>query len=453
MHCNRREFLSSAIVPLVIGHGKKDPPNLVFIYADDLGYGDLGCYGSAAIRTPILDRMAREGMRLTSFYSASPVCTPSRAALMTGRYAARMGAQRMHLSNVLTSDDSEGLPKDETTIASVLKKRGYSTACIGKWHLGVTEGFRAVDRGFDYSFGIPYSNDMQPSVLVRNTEKIEEPVEQDTLTARYTQEALAFIERSKAGPFFLYLPHNMPHIPLHASARFRGRSRGGPYGDAVEEIDWSTGEILSKIESLGLDRSTLVAFSSDNGPWYEGSPGWLRGRKGSTYEGGVRVPGIFRWPGSIPAGIVSDEPVCTLDFFPTAAATAGISDPASASSLPLDGRDILPLLTGTESKVPDRLLLFFDSVFLQTARYGPWKIHVARWRVPRYIPGYSGEDNIILEKPELYDLSSDPSESYDLAGEHADVVLSLRARIAEALRTFPGEIRDANNELMNPKPR
>jgi arylsulfatase A len=359
----------------------------------------------------------------------------------------------MHLSNVLTADDREGLPKDETTIASALQKRGYSTACIGKWHLGVTEGFRAVDRGFDYYFGIPYSNDMQPSVLVRNTEKIEEPVEQDTLTARYTQEALAFIERSKAGPFFLYLPHNMPHIPLHASARFRGRSRGGPYGDAVEEIDWSTGEILSKIESLRLDRSTLVAFSSDNGPWYEGSPGWLRGRKGSTYEGGVRVPGIFRWPGSIPAGMVSDEPVCTLDFVPTAAAAAGISDPASANRLPLDGRDVLPLLTGTESKVPDRLLLFFDSVFLQTARYGPWKIHVARWRVPRYIPGYSGEDNIILEKPELYDLSSDPSESYDLAGEHADVVLSLRARIAEALRTFPGEIRDANSELMNPKPR
>jgi arylsulfatase A-like enzyme len=441
----RREVLAASLAALAPAFGAVRPPNILFVFADDLGYGDLGCYGARAIRTPNLDRMAREGLRLTSFYSASPVCTPARAALMTGRYAARMGAERMHLSNVLTASDKEGIPKDETTVAEALRQRNYRTACVGKWHLGVTEGYRAVDRGFQSYFGIPYSNDMQPSVLLRNTEKIEEPVRQERLTGRYTEEAAAFIERARRGPFFLYLAHSMPHIPLYASADFRGNSPAGLYGDAVEEIDWSVGVLLSTIRRLDLDRETLVVFSSDNGPWYQGSPGPLRGRKGWTYEGGVRVPGIFRWPGRIPPGRVSDVAACTLDFFPTAEAIAGGT--GIASSLPPDGMNILPFLTGELKSLPDRLLLFFDTVFLQTARFGRWKIHVSRWRVPRYTPGYSGESNNTLRNPELYDVSVDPGESYDLAADQPQIVRDLQSRISDALRTFPEEIRTANSTL------
>jgi arylsulfatase A-like enzyme len=444
----RREVLAASLAALAPAFGAARPPNIIFVYADDLGYGDLGCYGARAIRTPNLDRMAREGLRLTSFYSASPVCTPSRAALMTGRYAARMGAERMHLSNVLTAADKEGIPKNETTVAEALRQRNYQTACIGKWHLGVTEGHRAVDRGFQSYFGIPYSNDMQPSVLLRNTEKVEEPVRQENLTRRYTEEAAAFIERSRGGPFFLYLAHSMPHIPLHASTDFRGKSPAGLYGDAVEEIDWSVGVLLSTIRRLDLDRETLVVFSSDNGPWYQGSPGPLRGRKGWTHEGGVRVPGIFRWPGRIAPGRVSDMPACTLDFFPTAAAIAGHT--GTASALPPDGINILPFLAGEQKSLPDRLFLFFDTVFLQTARFGRWKIHVSRWRVPRYTPGYSGETNNTLRNPELYDVSVDPGESYDLAADQPQIVRDLQLRISDALRTFPEEIRTSNSGLVRP---
>src|SRR5262245_7855205 len=239
-------------------------PNIVFIYVDDMGYGDLGCYGARAIKTPNLDRMAAEGLRLTSFYSASPICTPSRAALLTGRYAARMGIEQMHLQNVLFPTDKTGFPQTETTVATALKKRGYATACIGKWHLGHLAPHRAIDHGFNYYFGIPYSNDMKPTPLMRNEETIEEPADQDMLTRRYTEEALGFIGRAKDGPFFLYLAYNMPHAPVHASERFRSKSAGGLYGDAVEELDWSVGEVLSELKRLRLDGNTIVLFSSDN---------------------------------------------------------------------------------------------------------------------------------------------------------------------------------------------
>jgi arylsulfatase A-like enzyme len=289
---------------------------------------------------------------------------------------------------------------------------------------------------------------MQPSVLLRNTETIEEPVQQDTLTQRYTAEAAAFVERAKDRPFFLYFAHTMPHIPLHASGSFRGRSAAGLYGDVVEELDWSVGEVLKAIRGAGLDRQTLVVFSSDNGPWYQGSAGPLRGRKGSTYEGGIRVPGIVRWPGHIQAGTISGEPACTLDLFPTAAVLSGYSDAGAAASLPLDGRSILAVLTGDQKKLPERLLLFFDTIYLQTARFGRWKIHVSRWRVPRYTPGYSDKTNNILKKPELYDLPVDPDESYDLAPDHPEVVRDLQGRIRQALAGFPKEIQIANSGLM-----
>lgn len=423
-------------------------PNIVFIYADDLGYGDLSCYGAKAIRTPNLDRMATEGLQLTHFYSVSPVCTPSRAALLTGRYAARMGIQQMHLSNVLTYEDKTGLPTDETTVATALKARGYATACIGKWHLGHLAPHRPIDHGFDYYYGIPYSNDMKPSILMRNGEIIEQPVSQDTLTQRYTQEAVSFIEKSKGRPFFLYFAHNMPHIPLHASDKFKGRSMAGLYGDVVEEVDWSVGEVLGALKRLGLDRETIVFFSSDNGPWYQGSPGPLRGRKGWTHDGGVRVPLVARWPGHIKAGRVSDEPLATLDFYPTAMALAGEPNASATTRLPLDGKNALPFVLAQRQKSPDNLYLFFDKEFLQTARAGRWKIHVARWNIPRYTAASGQQKNVALANPELFDMSVDPGESYNVAARYPSVAKELQARIAAALRSFPDEIQKANAELL-----
>jgi arylsulfatase A len=423
-------------------------PNIVFIYADDMGYGDIGCYGAMAVKTPNIDRMAAEGLRLTSFYSVSPVCTPSRAALMTGRYAARMGIDQMRLANVLFPTDKTGLPQSETTVARALKERGYATACIGKWHLGRVGPHRAIDHGFDYYFGIPYSNDMSPTPIMRNDDVVEEPAKQDTLTRRYTEEAVSFIEREKAKPFFLYLAHNMPHIPLHASDRFRGKSAGGLYGDVIEELDWSVGEVLKALKRFGLDRDTIVFFSSDNGPWYQGSAGPLRGRKGWTYDGGVREPGIVRWPGNIRAGRVSDEPVATIDFFPTALALADERNIAAASKQPLDGKNILPFLLGKGTKSPENVYLFFDGPYLQTARAGRWKIHVARWNIPRYTAASGQQKNVRLATPELFDMNVDLGESYDVAAQQPVVVADLRARIIAALRTFPQEIQQANSELL-----
>jgi arylsulfatase len=423
-------------------------PNIIFIYADDMGYGDIGCYGAKAIKTPNIDRMAAEGFRLTSFYSVSPVCTPSRAALMTGRYSARMGVDQMRLANVLFPTDKTGLPQSETTVARALKDRGYATACIGKWHLGRVSPHRAIDHGFDYYFGIPYSNDMNPTPIMRNGDVVEEPAKQDTLTRRYTEEAISFIEREKGKPFFLYLAHNMPHIPLHASDRFRGKSAGGLYGDVVEELDWSVGEVLKALKRIGLDRDTIVFFSSDNGPWYQGSGGPLRGRKGWTYDGGLREPGIVRWPGRIRPGRVSDEPVATIDFFPTALALTGEGNTAAASKQPLDGKSILPFLLGQEPKGPENVYLFFDGPYLQTARAGRWKIHVARWNIPRYTAASGQQKNVRLAAPELFDMNVDLGESYDVAAQQPAVVAELRARIIAALRMFPQEIQQANSELL-----
>lgn len=420
-------------------------PNIIFIYADDLGYGDIGCYGAKSIKTPNLDRMAAEGLRLTSFYSVAPVCTPSRAALMTGRYAARMGIEQMRLRNVLFPADKTGLPQSEVTIARALRDRGYATACIGKWHLGSVAPHRALDHGFDYYFGIPYSNDMSPTPLVRNDEVIEEPVRQNTLTGRYTQEAIRTIEREKGKPFFLYLAHNMPHIPLHASEKFKDKSAGGIYGDVVEELDWSVGEILKALKRLGLDRDTIVFFSSDNGPWYQGSAGPLRGRKGWTHDGGVRVPGIARWPGHIRAGSVSDEPAATIDFFPTALALAGAKEREGAGKL--DGKNILPFLLGRIAR-SDSLYLFFDGQYLQAARMGRWKIHVARWNIPRYTAASGQQKNVRLTLPELYDMNTDLGESYDVAAGNPAIVANLKDRVIAVLRTFPQEIQDANAELL-----
>jgi arylsulfatase A-like enzyme len=276
-------------------------------------------------------------------------------------------------------------------------------------------------------------------------EIIERPVKQETLTLRYTEEATRFIEQHRGRPFFLYLAHNMPHIPLFASDRFRNRSAAGPYGDAVEELDWSVGQVLSTLKRLGIDKHTIVFFASDNGPWYEGSPGPLRGRKGWTYDAGLRVPGIVRWPGRIRAGRVSDEPLATIDIFPTLMALTGGT---RGTGLPIDGMAAADFLLGRDDSSPGNVYLFFDKAFLQTARLGRWKIHVARWNVQRYQAGAANQVNQAVNPPELYDMSIDPGESYNLAANHPDVVKDLKQRLVERLRTFPEEIQKANADLL-----
>ena len=439
----RREFLRAAGAASVasLARGAGAPPNIVFIYADDLGYGDLGVYGSR-IRTPNLDRMAAEGARFTQFYSANPVCSPSRAALLTGRYPTRVGVPK-----VLFPTDTTGLSLSETTMAQMLKGAGYRTMCIGKWHLGHHPEYLPTSRGFDEYFGIPYSNDMTPRPLLHNTEQIEEPANLETLTPRYTEQAVKFIER-KGGPFFLYMPHTFPHIPLAASPRFRGKSPLGLYGDVIEELDWSVGEVLAAVRRIGADSNTLVMFSSDNGPWYQGSPGGLRGRKGSTYEGGVREPFLARFPGRIPKGLVCRGVAGTVDILPTVARLTSAPLPKA----PLDGIDIWPLLSGQKHSLEREALLYFDEWNLQCARRGKWKLHFARYNTMAYNPAPAGgRINLPLHPPELYDLENDPEESYDVAAENPPVVEEIQGRVNRLLSTFPDEVRNAWTETQDRK--
>jgi arylsulfatase len=404
------------------------------IFCDDLGYGDLGSYGSK-IRTPNLDRMAAEGVRFTNFCSADPVCSPSRAALLTGRYPTRVGVPA-----VLFPQDKGGLNRDETTLADVLKARSYRTMCIGKWHLGRPDEYLPTRRGFDEYFGIPYSNDMNPRVLMRNAEVLEDPVALDTLTPRYTEQALRFIKESKGSPFFLYLPHTYPHIPLGASPRFRGKSPLGLYGDVVEEIDWSVGEVLGALKQNGLDQNTLVMFSSDNGPWYQGSPGKLRGRKNSTYEGGIREPFIARWPGRIPKGRVSHALGSMMDVFPTVTKLAGGTLP----SKPLDGIDLWPVLSGQKVSIDREVLLYFDRWDLQCARWNHWKLHLQRHNsAPYTMAPAAGRQSFVLPRPELYNLESDPDESYDVAARNPQIVTQIAGRVRELMKGFPAEVQKA----------
>jgi arylsulfatase A len=428
----RRDFFAAAAAPLL--DAATPPPNIVFILCDDLGFGDLACYGSK-LRTPNLDRMAAEGVRFTNFCSADPVCSPSRAALLTGRYPTRVGVPR-----VLMPPDPNGLNLDETTLADMLKARGYKTMCVGKWHLGRPDAYLPTKRGFDEYFGIPYSNDMNPRVLMHNTEVIEDPTDLASLTARYTERATKFITASKSSPFFLYMPHTFPHIPLAASARFRGKSPEGLYGDVVEEIDWSVGEVLRTIRQQGLDSNTLIMFSSDNGPWYQGSPGKLRGRKNTTFEGGVREPFIARWTGHISPGRVVDGLASMMDIVPTVAKLCGSALPAK----PIDGIDIWPLLHGEKPSIEREPLLYFDNWDLQCARWMNWKLHIARHNTGAYMPAPAiGRRSYFLPKPELYNLANDPDESYDVAAENPKIVENIQAKVAAMLKTFPEPVQKA----------
>ena len=438
---NRRQFLGSALATLAAptAHAADPLPNIVFIYADDMGYGDLGCYGGS-LNTPNLDRMAKEGMRFTHALSANPVCSPSRAALLTGRYPTRVMVPR-----VFFPYDTTGLPDSEQTLAQLLKTKGYKTMAVGKWHLGHLPQFLPTNRGFDHYYGIPYSNDMSPRWLMEDTKVIEEQATLETLTPRYTAQAVKFIESAKDGPFYLYFPHTYPHIPLGASPKFRGKSKNGIYGDVLEELDWSVGEVLATLKKNNLDRNTLVFFSSDNGPWYQGSSGKLRGRKGMTWEGGVREPFIARWPGKIPAGKVCSGLTSMMDVFPTVANLVGVQ-PKNA----LDGVNIWPLLSGQKPELEREALLYFDNWNLQCIRLGRWKLHMTRYNSVTYSPvPAAGRKNMWLKTEELYDVVADPDESYDIADKHPEIVKDLLARADRLIADFPEEARKAYSDAKN----
>ncbi len=416
-------------------------PNIIIVFADD-----LGCYGHPTIRTPHLDRLAAEGMRFTDFYSAAEVCTPSRAALLTGRYPIRSGMAHNRY-RVLRNRSTGHLPAHEITLAEALKSAGYTTGMVGKWHLGVWSINPAGHprlRGFDSFLGLPHSNDMDPTTtapsgapgrpdqdpawwnapLYRNEALEERPADQTQLTRRYTAEAQRFIRENKRRPFFLYFAHTFPHVPLFASSNFRGTSRRGLYGDVVEELDWSVGQIIDTLRREKLDRKTLVFFSSDNGPWLimnqqGGSAGLLRGGKGSTWEGGMRVPGIAWWPGKIQPGSVNTNLACLMDLFPTTLHLAGATPPADRI---IDGVDLSDvLLKGAAS--PRHLFFYYRGANLFAARKDQWKLHLLTQK------GYGQPQPETHDPPLLFDLHTDPGESFNVATNHPTVVADLLQEI------------------------
>jgi len=412
-------------------------PNVILIIADDLGFGDLHSYGSK-IPTPNLDAMAQGGIQFNHYYSASPVCSPSRAALLTGRYAPRTG-----VTDVLQANDTHGISASEVTIAQMLKGAGYNTMSVGKWHVGSQPEFMPTARGFDQYYGLPNSVDMSPLTLMQNTSVVENPANLNTLTQRYTQQAVNFISNSQGTPFFLYMAHSFPHLPVAVSSAFKGSTRMGRYADAIAEIDWSVGQVLQALQANNLDQNTLILFTSDHGPWYQGSPGNLRGRKGETFEGGMRVPLIARLPGGIPAGQVNTTGMATaLDILPTIASLTGATLPGNA----LDGVDISPMLTGRQTSVDRDVFLYVDSCYIQAARLGQWKLHVARYNVPPWIPvPDGGRWNLPLKPPELYNIVNDPGESANLAQDNPDIVADLQARIGNLVPGMPSVVQSAWN--------
>lgn len=436
-------------------------PNIVLIFTDDLGYGDIGVYGNPTIKTPNLDKMANEGQKWTNFYVASSVCSPSRAALLTGRLPVRTG-----VTDVLFPDSETGLPQSEITLAKVLKDNGYKTAAVGKWHLGHKSPFLPTDHGFDSYYGIPYSNDMDRVKefedknwidsqimwaeqenyqaynvpLMRNDQIIERPVDQRTITKRYTEEAVASIKSLKEDPFFIYLAHSMPHIPLFRSEKFKDVSHAGIYGDVIEEIDWSVGLILKTLKEEGLDENTMVVFTSDNGPWHVfkthgGTAGLLQGAKGGTFEGGFRVPAIFRWPGKIKPGVVTNMGT-TMDLMPTICELTGTQLPEDRV---YDGYDISPALLGT-GKSPRDVVFYYRGKQLYAVRKGDYKAHFITqlcWgnsRTSLLVTDPEIEITnkpTILESPLLYNVNVDPSERFNIAAQHPEIVAEIKTLMEE----------------------
>lgn len=440
------------------------PPNVVLIFTDDLGYGDLSSYGATGFNTPHLDQMALEGMRFTNFYAAQAVCSASRAALMTGCYPNRIGVWGAYFPF-----SKNGINPEETTMAEMLREQGYATAIFGKWHLGDAEMFLPLQNGFGEFLGLPYSNDMwpveydgspvtdsthrkfqfPPLPLIDGNEKVEvigTLEDMGTLTTRYTERAVNFINQHKDGPFFLYLPHSMPHVPIAVSDKFKGKSEQGLYGDVVMEIDWSVGQILQAIKDNGLDENTLVIFTSDNGPWlnygnHAGSTAGLREGKGTSWEGGQREPCVMRWPGVIPAGVVSNKLAATIDIFPTVAAISGGKLPDHT----IDGVNILPLIKGEAGADPrDHLLYYYGRNNLEAVRKGKWKLvfpHPHR-TYENHLPGndgYPGEVHTAqYQDTSLFDLIRDPGERYDVSELYPEVVAELQ-ELAEKARAELGD--------------
>ncbi|MBI1335211.1 MAG: sulfatase-like hydrolase/transferase [Armatimonadetes bacterium] len=422
------------------------PQNFVVIFVDDMGYGDLSCYGNTRYKTPNLDRMAANGAKFTNFYVGSPACSPSRASLLTGCYPTRVSVPQ-----VLGPDWKTGLNPDEITIPRMLKASGYATACVGKWHLGV-KNLMPTHQGFDEFFGLPYSADMWPPngnwprlFLYEGDKPLEEIKnldDQAQLTRRYTEHAQEFIRKNKKKPFFLYMTHSMPHVPIAASKRFLGKSRAGLYGDVVQEIDWSVGEVLKTLKEQGLEKNTLVTFSSDNGPWlpygdHAGSAGGLREGKGTTFEGGFREPGIFYEPGFVPKGLVVNEMASTMDYLPTFAKLSGATLPKNE----IDGHDIRDLITGKKgAKTPWDAFYYYWPGELQAVRSGDWKLHVPHnHRHQTYPAGTGGKpagevtEHIGLS---LFNITKDPAETTNVADQHPEIVERLLKLIEEARQDF-----------------
>ncbi|MBP6821462.1 MAG: sulfatase [Acidobacteria bacterium] len=420
-------------------------PNVVLFYIDDLGYADVGSFNqnkaTMGYSTPNIDRMAGEGIRLTSFYVTQAVCSASRAALLTGCYSNRVGIQ-----GALDHRANYGINADETTLGEVFKSRNYATAIYGKWHLGHLPQFLPTRHGFDEYFGLPYSNDMWPKhptgtypdlPLIENDKVVKLMPDQSQLTTQYTEHAVSFIERNKDKPFFLYVPHTMPHVPLFVSDKFKGKTKRGLFGDVVEEIDWSVGQVLATLKRLKLDDNTLVIFTSDNGPWlsygnHAGSAKPLREGKGTEMDGGVRVAFIARWPGKIPAGTVSSQPVMNIDMLPTLAGLIGAEVPKDRI---IDGLNIWPILSGKKTKSPHDALYFYWGKELQAVRSGKWKLHLPH--TYRFIEtpgadGKPGKDSYPKIELSLYDLEADIGETTNLADKHPEIVKRLMAFVERA---------------------
>jgi arylsulfatase A-like enzyme len=429
----------------------ENPPNIILIFADDLAYGDLGVYGAKGWNTPNLDQLAADGTRFTQFYVPHAVCTASRAALLTGTYA-----NRLELYGALDHTANHGLHPKETTIADMLQDRGYATGMVGKWHLGHHPEFMPTRQGFDSFFGLPYSNDMWPNhpetkdyypplPLIEGEKTIAHLEDQRELTSWYTYKSLEFIEENHHKPFFLYLAHSMPHVPLYVSDKFAGKSAQGAYGDVMMEIDWSVGEIRKKLKVLGLEENTLIIFTSDNGPWlsYGGHAGLqagLREGKGTSWEGGIRVPAIFTWPGKIPAGLVQNQAAMTIDILPT---LAKLTD-SKLPQLKIDGSDISPLIRG-ENAPPKPYYAYYNRNELQAVIYGKWKLVFPH--TYRTIP--SGTEmrndgipvkyiNVKLENAQLFDLAKDPGETADVSAQNPEILAQLN-QFADQARADMGD--------------
>jgi uncharacterized sulfatase len=463
--------LLTALAPLRAAPAPARPTNVVIILADDLGYGDLGCYGHPRFKTPNIDRLAAAGARLTQFNCPAPFCAPTRASLLTGRYPFRCGLTGNPTPDGRSDEENTlHLPESEITLAQLFQRAGYATGMIGKWHLGHAKPeWLPTHRGFDEYLGIPYSNDMRPVQLLEGDRRLEYPLVQATLTQRYTARAIDFIKRNQARGFFLYLAHAMPHKPLAASEAFYKKSGNGLYADVMAELDWGVGQVLATLHELGLDEKTLVIFTSDNGPYFGGSTGGLRGMKASSYEGGYRTPCIARWPGRIPAGHVNHSPAVMMDLFTTSLTAANIAPPTDRV---IDGRDLMPQFTSAAAS-PHEGILGQLGPRLATVRDARWKLHVlpaqgprfdresvATWRDPRAPDGVTILAPVEQYKPsdypglstgdapvplQLFDLQADPGEQHDVSAANPETVARLRhlydqlTKDAPVLRRLPNQ--------------